>query len=200
MRWPPVTLTIGTAYLSATSAMRRSWSGVVTPPFICGTTEKVPSRWMLPCTRSLVNRASRSSTISSVHRVRSREARPILLLASSSPRGARAANTADTDFSSCSRMAAMRSGFDSGMPGTYQDAEGSSSAAPPRAASRISLIEPLHDPQPLPARVLSMSAVGVCAPALTAVSRAPLLTPLQLHTWASSGRSAALTCAPPPMS
>src|SRR3546814_6005629 len=30
MRWPPVTLTIGTLYLSATSAMRRSSDGLVT--------------------------------------------------------------------------------------------------------------------------------------------------------------------------
>ena len=32
MRWPPVIFTIGTLYFSATSAMRRSSSGVVTPP------------------------------------------------------------------------------------------------------------------------------------------------------------------------
>ena len=62
IRWPPVSLTIGTSYFSATSAIRRSWSGVVTPPRICGTTEKVPSFWMLACTRSLMNRASFSST------------------------------------------------------------------------------------------------------------------------------------------
>ena len=43
MRWLPVTLTIGTLYLSATSAMRRSSAGVVTPPRMRGTTENVPS-------------------------------------------------------------------------------------------------------------------------------------------------------------
>src|SRR5688572_23422540 len=47
MRWPPVSFTIGTAYFSATSAIRRSCSGVVTPPRICGTTEKVPSFWIV---------------------------------------------------------------------------------------------------------------------------------------------------------
>ena len=44
MRCPPVSLIIGIAYLSATSAIRRSCHELVTPPFICGTTEKVPSR------------------------------------------------------------------------------------------------------------------------------------------------------------
>lgn len=62
IRWPPVSFTMGTSYFSATSAMRRNWSGEVTPPFICGTTEKVPSFWMFACTRSLMKRASRSST------------------------------------------------------------------------------------------------------------------------------------------
>ena len=32
MRWPPVNFTVGTAYFSATSAMRRSSAGEVTPP------------------------------------------------------------------------------------------------------------------------------------------------------------------------
>ena len=32
MRWPPVIFTIGTWYLSATSAMRRSCAADVTPP------------------------------------------------------------------------------------------------------------------------------------------------------------------------
>ena len=36
MRWPPVTLTIGTWYLSATSAMRRNSAALVTPPHIRG--------------------------------------------------------------------------------------------------------------------------------------------------------------------
>jgi hypothetical protein len=39
MRWPPVTLIVGTWYLSATSAMRRSSAAVVSPPHIRGTTE-----------------------------------------------------------------------------------------------------------------------------------------------------------------
>ena len=64
MRWPPVTLTIGTAYLSATSAMRRSSLALVTPPFICGITENVPSFWMLACARSLMKRLCGSSIAS----------------------------------------------------------------------------------------------------------------------------------------
>ena len=43
MRWLPVILTMGTLYLSATSAMRRNSSGDVTPPRMRGTTENVPS-------------------------------------------------------------------------------------------------------------------------------------------------------------
>jgi hypothetical protein len=56
-----VIFTIGTSYFSATSAIRRSSAGEVTPPRIRGTTENVPSRWMLACTRSLMKRAWRSS-------------------------------------------------------------------------------------------------------------------------------------------
>ena len=62
MRWLPVTFTIGTLYLSATSAMRRNSSGVVTPPRMRGTTENVPSFWILAWTRSLMKRAERSSS------------------------------------------------------------------------------------------------------------------------------------------
>ena len=61
MRWPPVTLTIGTSYFSAASAMARSSAGVVTPPHMRGTTEKVPSFWMLAWARSLMKRDWASS-------------------------------------------------------------------------------------------------------------------------------------------
>ena len=118
IRWPPVSFTIGTSYFSATSAIRRSCSGVVTPPRICGTTEKVPSFWMLACTRSLMNRASFSSTASSPHIIFSSEARPILDLASSAPSGASAAKTADGDRRSSSRIRAINAGLSIGMPGT----------------------------------------------------------------------------------
>ena len=111
MRWPPVSLTIGTSYFSATSAILRSWAELVTPPFICGTTEKVPSFWMLACTRSLMNRASRSSMYSSAHIIFSSEASPILEFASSAPSGASAANTADTERSPSSRIAVISSGL-----------------------------------------------------------------------------------------
>ena len=39
MRWPPVTLTVGIANLSTTSAMARSSAALVTPPHMRGTTE-----------------------------------------------------------------------------------------------------------------------------------------------------------------
>jgi hypothetical protein len=57
-----VIFTIGTAYFSATSAMRRSSAAVVTPPKMRGTTVNVPSFCTFACTRSLMNRASRSSS------------------------------------------------------------------------------------------------------------------------------------------
>src|SRR5918999_1052984 len=48
----------------------------------------------------------------------------------------------------------------------------------------------LHEPQPVPARVRAMTSRGVAQPSCsTAVTRSPLQTPLQLQTWASSGRS-----------
>ena len=67
MRWLPVIFTMGTLYFSATSAMRRNSAGEVTPPRIRGTTENVPSFWMLACTRSLMKRAERSSSWSPHH-------------------------------------------------------------------------------------------------------------------------------------
>ena len=79
MRWPPVSLTSGTSYLSATSAMRRSSAGVQMPPGISGMTENVPSFWMLPWTRSLMKRASRSSSYSPVQIVMSSDASAGLL-------------------------------------------------------------------------------------------------------------------------
>jgi hypothetical protein len=57
----------------------------------------VPSRWMLACTRSLMKRASRSSTNSSAHMVSSSHARAILEPASSRPSGASAAKTDGTE-------------------------------------------------------------------------------------------------------
>jgi hypothetical protein len=91
---------------------------VVTPPRICGTTEKVPSFWMLACTRSLMNRASFSSMYSSPHIILSSEASPILDLTSSAPSGASAVKTADGDLRSSSRTFSIRAGLSIGMPGT----------------------------------------------------------------------------------
>jgi len=61
MRCPPVIFTVGTAYFSATSAIARNSLADVTPPQMRGTTEYVPSRWMLPCARSLMKRDCLSS-------------------------------------------------------------------------------------------------------------------------------------------
>src|SRR6266852_6514938 len=49
IRWPPVTLTVGIAYLSTTSAIRRNSLALVSPPHIRGTTENVPSFCILAC-------------------------------------------------------------------------------------------------------------------------------------------------------
>ena len=62
-----------------------------------GTTENVPSFWMLACTRSLMKRASRSSSYSPGQSVLSSEARPTLLAGSSLP-PASSRNTALTDL------------------------------------------------------------------------------------------------------
>src|SRR3954454_12140153 len=110
--------------------------------------------------------------------MRSSEASPILLFASSAPSGARAANTAETDRRPCSRTAAISSDFGIGTPGTYHDADGSSATAPPAAHSTICATRDLQEPQPLPARVVSIAAPTVRAPASTASARARLVTPL----------------------
>ena len=154
MRWPPVSLIIGTSYFSATSAIRRSWPAVVTPPFICGTTENVPSRWMLACTRSLMNRASRSSTNSSPHII-SQQRRQRHLATSRPPRRRGPARRTPTTPTAVRAPGSppSASACPSGCPGTYQCADGSSSTSPPAAHSTICATSGLQEPQPLPARV-----------------------------------------------
>ena len=97
--------------------MRISSSGVQTPPAISGITEKVPSFWIFPCTRSLMKRASRSSWYSPGQIVLSSEASGTLLAGSSTP-PASAANTAETDRRARSLIAAMSSCLRMGMHGT----------------------------------------------------------------------------------
>src|SRR5215207_10552161 len=94
-------------------------------------------------------------------------------------------------------MAAMSSGLASGMPGTYQEADGSSVTSPSAAHSTICLTSDLQEPQPLPARVLSMTAPTLPQPSATAPQIAPLVTPLQLHTCVVAGISATPTSAAP---
>src|SRR5882762_1864077 len=117
-----------------------------------GTTLNVPSFWMLACTRSLMKRASRSSSYSLPQRVLRSEARPILLGASSRPL-ASAANTAETLRRPRSLISRISSGFGSGTPGTYQCTDGSSTGASPTQLSKSALTSFLHEPQPVPARV-----------------------------------------------
>jgi hypothetical protein len=63
-RAPPVIFTVGTWYFSAMSAITRSSAGVVRPPHMRGTTENVPSFWMLAWARSLTKRDCGSSLAS----------------------------------------------------------------------------------------------------------------------------------------
>src|SRR6476659_6783723 len=79
------------------------------------------------------------------------------------------------------------------MPGTYHDADGSSVTAPSAAHSTTCPTSSLHDPQPLPALVFAITPVTDVVPSRTHATSAPLLTPLQLHTCASSASSATPT-------
>src|SRR6266851_2998714 len=149
-----------------------------------GTTLNVPSFWMLACTRSLMKRASRSSSYSLPQRVLRSEARPTLLGASSRPL-ASASNTAETLRRPRSLISRISSGLASGTPGTYQWTDGSSTGASPAQLSRSALTSFLHEPQPVPARVASQSALSVRLPPRTEARSSPLETPLQLQTCAA---------------
>src|SRR5689334_4660491 len=139
---------------------------------------------MLPWTRSLMNLASFSSMYSPFQITLSSDASGILDRASSLPSGASAANTAETDFSPCSRIASTSSAFSIGMPGTYQLTDGSSSMASPAAHSTICLTRLLQVPHPLPARVFAITPLTVVSSSSrTQETSVPLLTPLQLQTW-----------------
>ena len=70
----------------------------------------------------------------------------------------------------------------------------SSSTSPPQAHSITSDTMLLHDPQPMPARVASITAFGERLPFFTHATRAPLLTPLQLQTCVSGGISSMDIC------
>ena len=100
----------------------------------------------------------------------------------------------DTDRRPCGRgWPAISSGLAIGTPGTYQFADGSSSTAPPAAHSTIW--------RPASCRSRSPCRPGSCPsprrrilqPPSTHATRAPLQTPLQLQTCASSASSATPT-------
>jgi hypothetical protein len=59
------------------------------------------------------------------------------------------------------------------------------------------LTSDLHDPQPLPARVASMTPPTLLQPPATTSQIAALETPLQLHTCESAGISATPTSSAP---
>jgi hypothetical protein len=113
------------------------------PCFVCGVLEAIEGS---------------GAAYSRPHIIRSSEARPILLLASCRP-PASASKTADTLLSCRARIAAISSGLSMGTPGTYQFAAGSRSAWPPVAQSAMCATSGLQEPQPLPARVVSITPV-----------------------------------------
>ncbi|SKX83653.1 Uncharacterised protein [Mycobacteroides abscessus subsp. abscessus] len=83
----------------------------------------------------------------------------------------------------------MSSGFSYGIAGTYQLADGSSVTASPAAHSTTCATNPLHEPQPFPARVAAITPATEVVPPATQPTIVALSTPLQLHTWASSESS-----------
>ena len=92
-------------------------------------------------------------------------------------------------------MAAMSSALASGMAGTYQPAAGSSVTTPPAAHSTICATSDLHEPQPLAARVASITPVTDLTPPATVAAIVFLVTPLQLQICVWSSNSAADTSA-----
>src|SRR5262245_60268370 len=120
---------------------------------------------MLAWTRSLMNRASRSSWYSSFQSDLSRLARPFLLFGSSPDPSSR--STADTLLRPRSRIAPTRAGLSMGTAGTYHASDGSALTAPATASIRP-FTRVLHEPQPVPARVALPTPLTVHAPALTA--------------------------------
>src|SRR5262245_43322396 len=141
---------------------------------------------MLAWTRSLMKRASRSSTYSSRQMLLSRDARPFLLFSSSPLPSSR--STSDTLLRPRRRTSATSDGLSIGTAETYHDSDGSAFTAP-ATASISSLTSFLQLPQPVPARVALPTAGTVHFPDLIAAQITPLLTPLQSQIWCESGRS-----------
>src|SRR6267378_3776185 len=98
-------------------------------------------------------------------------------------------NTEETLRSPRNLISRISSGLGSGTPGTYQCTDGSSAGASPTQLSRSALTSFLHEPQPVPARVASQSAFKERLSPRAEARIAPLETPLQLQTCASSGIS-----------
>jgi len=73
----------------------------------------------------------------------------------------------------------IRVGFENGTPGTYQCTDGSRQRRLDAAfEERLDVL--LHEPQPVPARVASQSALSVRFPPRTEARISPLETPLQV--------------------
>ena len=147
IRWPPVILTSGTSYLSATSAIRRSSSAVVTPPRIRGTTRE---RAVVLDVRvdAVVDEARVALLAVAVAADLARRGRrgPGLQAPQSRPGAAGARRARETESMSRSRdhrgqlLARLAAGTGRGRS--------ASSAAPPRSIASSSATSGLHEPQP----------------------------------------------------
>src|SRR5262245_32800729 len=148
---------------------------------------------MFAWTRSLMNRASRSSSYSAAQRDLSSDARPFLLFSSWPVPSSR--RTAETLLSFRLLTSATSVGLSIGTAETYHASDGSA-CTPPATASISPFTSFLHDPHPVPARVALPTAWTVHFPVLIAAMIVPLQTPLQSHTCFASGMSAQENSAP----
>ena len=192
IRWPPVILISGTSCLSATSAIRRSSSAVVTPPRMRGTTRE---RAVVLDVRvdAVVDEARVALLAVAVAAdLADQVGEAGLARAAVAARRRRRRSARTRDSRPRSRTTAASSSRVWRRQGQRSVA---SSAAPPRSIASSSPTSGLHEPQPAPARVtLTTSSVEPSPRVRIASTISPLQTPWQLHTRALSGRSAAVAC------
>src|SRR3954463_4038074 len=109
-----------------------------------------------------MKRASRSSSYSSPHIILSSDARPILLLASSSPPSV--AKTAETDRRRCDRIAAISSGLGIGTPAHQEDPGRGPPALPPAGPPATPLTPPAGGPLDDPLHHALAGAAALAGP------------------------------------
>src|SRR5229473_5898494 len=191
MRWPPVIL-VYSRYLWAICPIVMSCWGVISPAATRGTTEYVPSFWILARKRSFVScrgALSRASTKSFQHEARidataglhTSQPRPFPCLVSissnvCSPPTRAKSNSSLRENAKCSQIWLL-------------------TATPRRLSSvfKTCVTSGAHPPQELAALVHCLSAPIVLAPPAMAAHRSPLLTLLQEQICAVSGSATNLS-------